>query len=93
MVQKRVEFVTKDGTHCASIFQHAKVGMPILSIRQLGQTHRTVFADKTKNDGYIEHKKALQRNYVVSFNGVYFMKVRVKQPMPAKTNTPFGGPE
>ena len=91
--QKRIEFMTEEGTHCASIFQQAKVGMPILSIRQLGKTHRTVFADKTKNDGYIEHRKTLQRSYFSSYNGVYFMKVKVKQPMTVRPDTPFGGPE
>ena len=89
--QKTVPFLTEEGDECVSVFQQVKVCMPIISIRQLGKTHRTVFADKTKNDGYVEHRKTGQKTRFSSTNGVYFMKVKVHQPLPARPTATFGG--
>ena len=78
--EKEVHFATQEGHECATVFQQAKVGMPIFSIRKLGRTHRTMFADKSMNEGWVEHRTTNQRSHFFSMYGVYFMKIKVRKP-------------
>ena len=89
--EKEVHFSTEEGHECSTIFQQANVAMPIFSIRKLGRTHRTVFADRNRDHGYIEHRTTGQRTAFFSRHGVYFMKIRLREPT-KKTEETVGRP-
>ena len=82
--EKEIYFTTQEGHECSTVFQQARVGMPIFSIGKLGRTHRTVFADQNMDEGWIEHRGTRQRSHFFSKYGVYFMKIKVRRPRPDK---------
>ena len=67
--EKEMYFTTQEGHECLTVFQQARVGMPIFSIRKLGRTHRTVFADQNMDEGWIEHRETKQRSH-------FFLQIR-----------------
>ena len=81
--EKVVPFTTMEGNHAQTTFQMTNVAMPIMSIRQLGKTHRTMFADKHRNHGYIQHRVSGQKSEFFSQDGVYFMKIKLRPPADA----------
>ena len=82
--EKEISFATDEGHECASVFQQANVAMPIFSIRKLGRTHRSMFADQHMDEGWIEHRQTKQRSKLFSMYGVYFMKIKVRKPKPGE---------
>ena len=93
--EKVVKFTTQEGDKCQITVQCAKVSMLIFSIRKLGRTHRSVFADQHKDNGYLEHKQTGRRTYFFSKGGVYFLRIRLNRDEPVepeKKNTGFGRP-
>ena len=89
--QKRIRFTTDGGDTVNTVFQQLKIGMPILSVRQLGRSHRSVFANYTKNDGFIQNRASSLKTSFSSINGVYFIKIKIQPGGIPNPKPSFGG--
>ena len=89
--QKKIRFTTDGGDTVNTVFQQLKIGMPILSVRQLGRTHRSIFADYSRNDGFMQNRASGLKTTFSSINGVYFMKVKIQSTGVQIPKPSFGG--
>ena len=80
--EKVVRFRTMEGEQCQIVVQCTDVAMPIFSTRELGKTHRTVFADEHEDQGYFEHRRSGSRTKFYSKDGVYFVRIKLTPEVP-----------
>ena len=85
----RVDFQA-DGEDAFVVFNHMKVKVPILSVRQLVKDHnRVAFED---DGGYIHNKSTGKRIRFFEYQGVYYMKMKLKTLQPSKQDMDFARP-
>ena len=82
----RVDF-SADGEDVFVVFNYMEVKVPILSDRQLVKDrNRVAFED---DGGYIHNRSAGKRLRLVEYQGVYYMKMKLKTPQPSGPDMGF----
>ena len=81
---------TVDGSNISVPFKHMKVQCPILSVRRLVRDGNEVHFDKS--GGWIKNMQSGKKIRFFSFQGVYFMKVRITPQTSGIAEAGFGRP-